>query len=151
MDRSPSSADAAESSTAEDEILAALADYYDGSVAPERRAEIEAKLANDPAWQKLDAELREPKPALASLAKVAAPEQFTAQVTDTIHRRSAGRFFAHKTLGDRVPVGWLVIAAIILLGGLTLVWCRSTTGSLRSPLGAEPPRPAPAEELAPKP
>lgn len=137
-------------SLSEDEIVAVLADYHAGALPPEQRAEVEAKLTDDPAWRALDDELRAPS-MLAGLGKVAAPEQFAAQVTDTIHRRSAGRFFGRRTLGDRVPLGWLVVAAAVLLAGLTAVWCRSTTGSLRSPMGTETPRPAPTEVLAPRP
>lgn len=143
---SPSDAD-----RTEDEIIAALLDYHEGSLPAARRAEIEAKLGADPTWQRLDAEMKEQAPVLDGLAKVAAPEQFTAQVTDTIHRRSAGRFFARRTLGDRVPVGWLLVIVALLLSGLTTVWCRSTTGSLRGPLGAEPPTPPAPEELVPRP
>lgn len=146
---SPAEADRAAST--EDEIIAALSDYHDNALPAERRAEVETKLQTDPEWQRLDAEMREPAPKLDALAKVAAPEQFASQVTETIHRRSAGRFFAQRTLGDRVPIGWLLVLAALLLGGLTTVWCRSTTGSLRSPLGAEPPRPPAPEELVPRP
>lgn len=135
---------------AEDEIIAALSDYHEGTLPPERRAEVEAKLANDPAWQAIDAELREAPP-LAKLGKVAAPEELATAVTETIHRRSGGRFFGKRNLGDRLPAGALLVIAAILLGAMTLVWCRSTTGSLRSPQGTEEPRPAPAESLAPTP
>lgn len=145
----PSEADRA--SLTEDEIIAALSDYHEGALPADRRAEVEAKLQSDAVWQRLDAELRDSAPMFEGLPKVAAPEQFTSQVTETIHRRSAGRFFAQRTLGDRVPIGWLVVVAALLLGGLTTVWCRSTTGSLRGPLGAEPPRPPAPEELVPRP
>lgn len=146
-----SQSDSDRAALTEDEILAALSDYHDGSLPAARRAEIESKLRTDATWKRLDAELREPAPALGGLTKVAAPEQFVSQVTDTIHRRSAGRFFARRTLGDRVPIGWLLVVAALLLGGLTTVWCRSTTGSLRGPLGAEPPKPPAPEELVPRP
>ncbi len=145
----PSEADRAE--LTEDEIIAALSDYHEGALPADRRAEVEAKLQTDAIWQRLDAELGDSAPMLEGLTKVAAPEQFTSHVTETIHRRSAGRFFAQRTLGDRIPIGWLLVVAALLLGGLTTVWCRSTTGSLRSPLGAEPPQPPAPEELVPRP
>lgn len=145
----PSEADRA--SLTEDEIIAALSDYHEGALPAERRAEVETKLQTDAVWQRLDAELRDSAPVLDGLAKVAAPERFASQVTETIHRRSAGRFFAQRTLGDRVPIGWLLVITAVLLAGLTTVWCRSTTGSLRSPLGAEPPRPPAPAELVPRP
>jgi anti-sigma-K factor RskA len=135
----------------EDEIIAALLDYHEGVLGPERRAEVEAKLASDARWRQIDAELREEPPPLAKLGKVAAPEALAAAVTETIHRRSAGRFFGKRSLGDRLPAGALLVIAALLLGAMTLVWCRSTTGSLRSPRGTEEPKPAPAESLAPTP
>lgn len=134
----------------EDAIIAALTDYHEGLGTAERRKEIEAKLASDPAWQAIDAEMREELPPLAKLRKVAAPEEMTAAVTETIHRRSGGRFFGKRTVGDRLPTGILLVIAMLLLGAMTAVWCRSTTGSLTSPRGTEAPRPEP-EPLAPKP
>ena len=146
---SPSSSPIA-STEDEDAIIAALADYHEGAGSAERRAEIEAKLASDPAWQAIDAELRAELPPLAKLGKVAAPPELASAVTETIHRRSAGRFFGKRTLGDRLPTGLLLAIAAILLGAMTAVWCRSTTGSLSSPRGTQAPRPAVAP-LAPVP
>lgn len=134
----------------DDNIIAALTDYHEGTVSAERRKEIEAKLASDPAWRAIDAEMREALPPLAKLRKVAAPEELTAAVTETIHRRSGGRFFGKRAVGDRLPTGLLLVIAVLLLGAMTAVWCRSTTGSLTSPRGTEAPRPEP-EPLAPKP
>lgn len=134
----------------EDAIIAALTDYHEGLGTAERCKEIEAKLASDPAWQAIDAEMREELPPLAKLRKVAAPEELTAAVTETIHRRSGGRFFGKRAVGDRLPTGILLVIAMLLLGAMTAVWCRSTTGSLTSPRGTEAPRPEP-EPLAPKP
>ena len=151
---SPAPLDSAQDHAAdsvEDEIIATLSDYHEGTLAPERRAEVEAKLASDPAWQAIDAELRAEAAPLPKLGKVAAPDELTSAVTDTIHRRSAGRFFGKRALGDRLPAALLLVIAAILLGAMTLVWCRSTTGSLQAPRGTEAPRPAPSESLAPKP
>lgn len=134
----------------EDAIIAALTDYHEGMGTAEQRKQIEAKLASDPAWQAIDAEMREELPPLAKLRKVAAPEEMTAAVTETIHRRSGGRFFGKRAVGDRLPTGILLVIAVLLLGAMTAVWCRSTTGSLTSPRGTEAPRPEP-EPLAPKP
>lgn len=143
--------DSKDSKDSEDAIIAALADYHEGKLASERRAEIEAKLANDPAWQAIDAELRAEPPPLAKLGKVAAPEDLGASVTEAIHRRSGGRFFGKRTLGDRLPTSILLVIAAVLLGAMTLVWCRSTTGSLSGPRGTEAPRSTPTEPLAPRP
>jgi anti-sigma factor RsiW len=147
----PSSPPPRSSDDSDDEIIAALSDYYDGLLPEAQRAEIEHKISSDSAWRSIDEELRAQKPLLASLGKVSAPPRFSADVTATIHRRSRGRFFAKRTLGDRLPVGLLVIVAAILLGAMASVWCRSTTGSLRSPVGTEAPRPPPSNPLAPTP
>jgi anti-sigma factor RsiW len=144
-------ADPAASESSEDEIIATLSDYREGTLPRERRAEVEAKLASDPSWQAIDAELRAELPPLGKLGKVAAPEDLGAAVTEAIHRRSGGRFFGKRTLGDRLPTGVLLVIAAVLLGAMTLVWCRSTTGSLSGPRGTEAPRPAPSEPLAPRP
>jgi ferric-dicitrate binding protein FerR (iron transport regulator) len=140
-----------QASDQEDEIIAALADYHEGRGSAELRAQIEDKLANDPAWRAIDEEMRADTPGLAALGKVAAPAQFASHVTETIHRRSAGRFFGRRTLGDRLPVELLLAVAALLLGAVTIVWCRSTTGSLRAPVGTEEPRPVPTEPLVGKP
>ena len=60
-----------------------------------------------------------------------APEKFAEHVEDTIARRSAGRFFGRKTLGDRVPFGWLLVVALIVLIAVSAVLWSSSTGSLR--------------------
>lgn len=144
-------AEPAGATDSEDEIIATLSDYHEGALGAEKRAEVAAKLASDPAWQAIDAEMRAESPPLAKLGKVAAPEDLGTSVTEAIHRRSAGRFFGKRSMGDRLPTGVLLVIAAILLGAMTLVWCRSTTGSLSGPRGTEPPRPGPAEPLAPTP
>jgi anti-sigma factor RsiW len=140
-----------QASNQEDEIIAALADYHEGRASPEQRAQIEDQLASDPAWRAIDDEMRADTSGLPTLGKVAAPPRFASQVTETIHRRSAGRFFGRRTLGDRLPIGVLLAIAAVLLGAVSVVWCRSTTGSLRAPVGTEEPRPLPSEPLVGKP
>jgi anti-sigma factor RsiW len=136
--------------SSDDEIIATISDYHDDALDPGRRAEVAAKIADDPTWSTIDAEIRAEKPLLATLSKVTAPPEFAIEVTDTIHRRSAGRFFAKRTLGDRLPVVPLLVVAALLLGAMTTVWCRSPTGSLRAPTGTEVSTP-PRGQLAPKP
>lgn len=114
----------------EDEIIAALSDYLDGVLPPERRAEVDAKLAADPAWQRVHAELRDTRDALSGLQKARAPASFTDDVTGTIHKRSAGRLFGRRTLGDRVPFGVLLVIALALMVAIGLVMWSSSTGSL---------------------
>ncbi|MBP8807471.1 MAG: zf-HC2 domain-containing protein [Kofleriaceae bacterium] len=132
-----------------DERLAAmLSDYVDGTLAPADRAEVEAALAADPALRAEVDELRASVGALKSLPPTAAPPDLGKSVEERIHRRSAGRFFARRTLGDRVPFGVLLIVALIALVILLAVLWSSPTGSLKRPPPA-PPEP-PAESLLPR-
>jgi anti-sigma factor RsiW len=135
----------------DEEIVALLSDYHEGVLPAPRRAAVAAKLANDPRWRQADAELRADAPVLAALRGSTAPPQLEQKITEAIRERSAGRFFGRRTVADRLPVGALLLIAALLLGAMTLVWCRSGTGSLRAPAGTEPPQPAPTEPVAPRP
>ena len=123
----------------EDEVIAKLSDYLDGEAA--NRAEIEAKIASDPDWKRLHAEMVESTEAakqLSGLRKAHAPVTFTEDVTGTIEKRSAGRFFARRTFGDRVPFGALLVVALIGLAIIGYVLWSSSTGSLTTDKGSEP-------------
>src|SRR6187402_1724895 len=123
----------------DDEIIVTLSDYLDGALSPARRAEVDAKIANDPQWKSAHAELVETRGALSGLHKARAPASFAEEVTSTIAKRSAGRFFGRKTFGDRVPFGALLIVALLGLGIIAYIMWSSSTGSLR----VERERPAP--------
>jgi hypothetical protein len=69
--------------------------------------------------------------ALSGLQKAHAPATFAQDVTATIHKRSAGRFFGRRTFGDRVPFGALLVVALVGLAVIAWVLSRSSTGSLR--------------------
>lgn len=129
----------------DDELDAKLFDYHEGKLSPAERAEVERLLAER-------GEPIEPPPdddekyrsGLETLraAKAAAPATFTADVTDTIRRRSAGRFFGRRTLGDRVPFGVLLVIALVVAIAIAAVLWTSSTGSLkvrRDPAPTEPP------------
>lgn len=114
-----------------DEIVAAISDYLDGALAPERRAEVAAKIAADPDWKRAHDELAGTRDALSGLQKARAPAAFDQEVTGAIHRRSAGRFFGRRTFGDRVPFGVLLVIALVILIPIAYVMWSSTTGSLK--------------------
>ena len=68
---------------------------------------------------------------VSDLHRMAAPQNFEVDLTETIRRRSDGRFFGRKKLADRVPFLALAIAALAL-GLLVFLLLRSSdTGSLR--------------------
>ena len=111
----------------EDELIAKISDYLDGS----GDKDVADKIANDPEWKRVHDELVETRKAISGLQKAHAPSTFAEDVTATIHKRSAGRFFARRTLGDRVPFGVLLVIALVLLIGVAGVLWMSQTGSLR--------------------
>jgi len=120
-------------------IIAKVSDYLDGALAGAERDEVTRKIAEDAAWKRAHDELVETRKAISGMRKAHAPESFTGDVTATIHKRSAGRFFARRTFGDRVPFGALVVIAVLGLIVIAYVMWSSETGSLRRP----PPREAP--------
>ncbi|MGE0551311.1 MAG: anti-sigma factor [Kofleriaceae bacterium] len=130
----------------DDEIIATLSDYLDGALPVERKNEVETKLASDDAWKQAHAELVETRNALSGLQKARAPASFAQEVTQTIHKRSAGRFFARRTLGDRVPFGVLLIVALLGLGAIAYVMWSSSTGSLKVDRPAKPQKPNESSE-----
>lgn len=126
---------------ADDEIIAAVSDYLDGALPPDRRAEVERKIASEPDWERAHAELATTREALSGLQKARAPGSFDQEVTGAIRRRSAGRFFGRRTLGDRVPFGVLLVIALAILIPIGYVMWSSMTGSLR-----RGPAPDPADD-----
>lgn len=117
----------------DDEIIIALSDYFDGEMSPEKKREIELKIKTDPIWKAAHDEMLDTKApsALSGLQKARAPATFAEDVTGTIHKRSAGRFFGKKTFGDRVPFMAILVLAMILLVVLGYILWTSQTGSLK--------------------
>lgn len=131
----PTSPDERHEGGGEDEIdeaiLAKVSDYLDGALGGAERADVAGKIAADPSWQRAHAELTETRKYLSGLRKAHAPSSFAEGVAETIHQRSAGRFFARKTLGDRVPFGALLVVALAGLLVIAYVLWSSSTGSLK--------------------
>jgi anti-sigma factor RsiW len=129
----------AEELSPDDEIIATLSDYLDGALPKDKHLEVELQLRDDPAWKRTHAELRETRDALSGLMKARAPVKFDEDVTETIHKRSAGRFFAKRTFGDRIPLGVALIIGVIALVIIGAILWSSPTGSLvRDKPSAEP-------------
>lgn len=123
--------DSGSDSEFDDATIATLSDYLDGALTAAERAEVERKLASDPTWQRAHAELTLARKFLSGMRKAAAPAAFVDGVAETIHKRSAGRFFARRTLGDRVPLGALLAIALAGIVAIAYVLGSSPTGSLR--------------------
>jgi len=117
-----------------EDIEAKLSDFHDGTLPDAERAEIQAHLDGCTTCREAYEELARTMAALSGIKgkKTGAPAELADRVTETIHRRSAGRFFGRKTLGDRVPFGVLLIVALIVLGATAAILWSSTTGSVRS-------------------
>ncbi|HUQ07035.1 MAG TPA: zf-HC2 domain-containing protein [Kofleriaceae bacterium] len=144
-----------ESSSAEqaetERIEAMLSDYVEGTLSLEERKEVEAHLARHPELKDDLEAMREDQKKLKSLNKTPAPEELGAKVEEIIHRRSAGRFFGRRAFGDRVPFGWLLVAALVLIVAIFFALYQSPTGSLKGD-HKEAPRPSnEARESIPKP
>lgn len=115
----------------DDAIVAKVSDYLDGLLSGAERDEVAKKIETDPAWKQTHDDMRETRNHLSGLQKAHAPASFTNDVTDTIHKRSQGRFFGRKTLGDRVPFNAILIVAIIALAAVGYLMWASQTGSLK--------------------
>lgn len=88
---------------------------------------------------------------LSRATRMPAPQKFEDLVTDTIRRRSGGRFFGPRRLGDRVPFVLLAVIALVL-GLIVFFGIRaSDTGSLRyKPQSPKPPPPE-VRQVVPRP
>lgn len=137
-DAPPSETTDGDAPTIHDEIQALFADHLDAALPAAEAARVTAHLAECENCRAELEEARRVRAALSGLHKLGAPEAFGEHVTETIHRRSAGRFFARRTLGDRVPFGVLLIVALVVLLGVAATLWGSSTGSLR----VDPPPPA---------
>jgi anti-sigma factor RsiW len=136
-----------------DEVIIKVTDYVEGKLTGADQAEVAAKIASDKPedrmWRQTHDEMADARKVISGMRKAKAPDTFNEDVTSTIEKRSAGRFFARRTLGDRVPFGVLLIVAMIALGVVGYLMWSSPTGSLEvqkrpavpnhKPLGIERP------------
>jgi anti-sigma factor RsiW len=110
-----------------------LSDYYEGQLSDEEAAEVKVHLEACAACREAYRELEETVETLARLHRMAKPQRFKDDVQQMIHRRSAGRFFGRRALGDRVPFELLAILALILGLAVYGMLRTSETGSLTPP------------------
>ena len=134
----------------EDDLIAKISDYLDGILPPAERTEVADKITSDDEWKRVHEELVETRKMISGMQKARAPESFAKDVTETIHKRSAGRFFARRTLGDRVPFGVLLVVALVVLLGVAAILWSSQTGSLKREKAA-PAHHESGSDLAPMP
>lgn len=125
----------------EDEIIAKVADYLADALPAAEKEAVAKMIASDDTWKRTHDEMvaaEEERKHISGMRKAKPPEAFVENVTSTIHKRSAGRFFARKTLGDRVPFGVLLIVALVALAVVGYLMWSSPTGSLKVDKDATP-------------
>lgn len=124
-----------ETAELDDESVAAISDFVDGTLAGAKRDEVAGKIASDPQWKQTHDDMVEARKfateTLSGVQKARAPATFAQDVTSTIHKRSAGRFFGRRTLGDKMPFGVLVVVAVLGIAVIGYLLWASETGSLK--------------------
>lgn len=130
-----------------------FSELHEGTATDAQRADVMAHLETCAACKAAYAEFQETMQALGTVKtpKQPAPDDFAKHVEETIARRSAGRFFGKKTLGDRVPFGVLLVIALVVLIAIAAIMWTSSTGSLGIRKGAEAPDLAPGARDAVRP
>ena len=110
-----------------------FSDYYERALSDDERDRVAAHLEQCPGCRAAYDDFKSAVTALSGLHKMNAPPEFETQVEQTIHRRSAGRFFGRKAFGDRVPFE-LIAVVVLVLGLIIFAMLRSSpTGSLQVP------------------
>lgn len=106
-------------------VEADFSDHYENSLSAERTRAVEAHLATCERCRGEYDRFRNALGALSGLLRVPAPPHFEDQVAETIHRRSAGRFFGRRAFGDRVPFELVAVVALIgMAAAYWLLWMR---------------------------
>jgi hypothetical protein len=134
----------------DEEVIARVSDYLDGALSGAERADVAQRIAKDPDWKRAHDELTETRKYLSGLRKAHAPSSFAEDVAETIHQRSAGRFFARRRFADRVPFGALIVVALAGLLVLGYVLWSSSTGSLKVEHAREHPAPQGSAAVLPQ-
>jgi len=130
-----------------------FSDYLDDAMSVEQKRAFEKKLADSEEARAAFEEFKKTIQAVSGLHKMSAPQSFEVAVEETIHRRSAGKFFGRKAFGDRVPFEVIAVIALAVLLAIYVIYRRSDKGSLEmkdSPGSIEKVSPE-AKEAIPKP
>jgi anti-sigma factor RsiW len=95
-----------------------FSDFYDKRLPEARAREIEEHLAGCARCKAEYERFRGAVGALSGLGRIAAPRDFDDHVAETIHRRSAGKFFGRRAFGDRVPFELLAVLALAVVAAV---------------------------------
>ena len=113
-------------------IIATISDYLDGVTKGDERDAVAKRIETEADWKRVHGELLETRKFMSGMQKARLPATFATDVTATIHKRSAGRFFGRRTLGDKMPFGVLVVIAVLGIAVIGYLMWASETGSLKS-------------------
>jgi anti-sigma factor RsiW len=106
-------------------VEADFSDHHDKNLSAARATEVEAHLATCDRCRGEYTRFQNALDALSGLHRVPAPPDFENQVAETIHRRSAGRFFGRRAFGDRVPFELVAVVALVgMAAAYWLLWMR---------------------------
>lgn len=116
-----------------------FSDRYDGTLAPERDAELAAHLASCEPCRREQTEFEDAMKAVKTASVKRAPKapdqkEFTARVERTLSARSDGRFFGPKGLWGTMPMAIISLLMLAITLAIYLIAKRSTTGSLKEPI-----------------
>lgn len=111
-----------------DENAELFSDYYEGSLDATKKAQVDARMAEDPEFAEAYGDFVKTMDMLSGMHKMSAPLDFDKKVEDTIHRRSGGRFFGRRAFGQRIPYEILAIVVMILAGAMYWISRSSPTG-----------------------
>lgn len=111
-----------------DATVELFSEYYEGNLAPEKAAELEALIKDDARYAEAYADFKKTMEMLSGMHKMSAPMDFDKKVEDTIHRRSGGRFFGKRAFGERIPYELLAIIVMIVAGIVYWMGRSSPTG-----------------------
>jgi anti-sigma factor RsiW len=123
-----------------DQAQELFSDRYEGTLAPERDAELAAHLAGCEPCRTEQVAFEDAMKAVksASVSKRAPrppdKEEFTERVERTLERRSDGRFFGPRGFGGKVPLALISLLMLAITLAVYLIAKRSTTGSLKEPI-----------------
>lgn len=111
-----------------DENAQLFSEYYEGSLDASQKAEVDARIAEDPSFAAAYQDFVKTMEMLSGMHKMSAPLHFDKKVEDTIHRRSGGRFFGRRAFGQRIPYEILAVIVMLLAGAIYWMGRTSATG-----------------------
>jgi hypothetical protein len=105
-------------------------EYIDDMMSDDVRTQFEKQLKEDPSLRQKFEVFQKSRHALFELGHKNDANRLKDRVAQTIHAKSGGRFFGKKTLGDKIPVGWIIAVILVVLVLIALTSTHSEFGGL---------------------